>query len=236
MTWFCYSSLLLAMQENRRRFLRSSDALLAVLLGSSMLTACGASTTSSASSPTSASTPSVTGEFVAHDLTAHTWVGLSTDGRKVTAYACDGDAEHRITFAQWFTGSVTDNAVDLTNTNGAHLRATLTSHVVTGTVALPGGKSFSFTANAITNSKAGLYRSEPTIDGVTYLAGWVVPDSAAAATSTASRLVGGGILKPRAHQLLTAPALTAQDISAGQVVVSGVGTFALTQCHSGTCS
>ena len=206
------------------------------LLGSSVLAACGASTTSSASSPTSASTPPVTGEFVARDLTAHTWVGLSTDGRKVTAYACDGDGEHHITFAQWFTGSVTNNALDLTNANGAHLMATLTSHAATGTVALPGGKSFSFTANAITSSKAGLYRSEPIIGGVTYLAGWVVPDSAVAATPTASVLVGGGIIIPRSHQLLTAPALTSQDISAGQVMVSGVGTFALTQCHSGTCS
>jgi hypothetical protein len=91
-------------------------------------------------------------------------------------------------------------------------------------------------ANAVTSSKAGLYRSEPTIDGVTYLAGWVVPDSDVAATPAASVLVGGGILKPRTHQLLTAPALTSQDISAGQVMVSGLGTFALTQCHSGTCS
>lgn len=226
------------MQENRRWSLRSSGGLLLTLLVSSMLAACGASTTSSASasSSTSASTSPVTGEFVARDLTAHTWVALSTDGRKVTAYACDGDAEHRITFAQWFTGSVTNNALDLTNTNGAQLMATLTSQAATGTVTLPGGKSFSFTANAITNSEAGLYRSEPTIGGVTYLAGWVVPDSAAAATPTASGLVGGGILIPRTHQLLTAPALSPQDISAGQVAVSGVGTFALTQCHSGTCS
>jgi hypothetical protein len=98
-------------------------------------------------------------------------------------------------------------------------------------VNLPGGTSFPFTANAITNSKAGLYRSEPTLGGVTYLAGWVVPESAVAAAPT-----GGLVIKRRTNQLLTAPTLTSQDISAGQVAVSGVGTFALTQCHSGTCS
>jgi len=223
-------------QEDRRWFLRSGGGLLVTLLGSSMLAACGASATSSASSPASVSTPSVTGEFVARDLTAHTWVALSTDGRKVTAYACDGDHEHPITFAQWFTGSVTDNAADLTNANGAHLMATLTSKAVTGTVALPDGKSFSFTANAITSSRAGLYRSEQTIGGVTYVAGWVVPDSAVAAKPTGVLLVGGGILRPRGGELLTAPALTSQDISTGQVLVSGLGMFVLTQCHLGTCS
>ena len=202
-----------------------------MLLGTSILVACGSSTPSSAPSPTSAPTAKVTGEFVARDLTAHTWVGLSTDGQQVTAYACDGDDEHPITFAQWFTGNVTNKTIDLTNANGAHLVATLTSQAATGTVTLPGGKSFPFTANAITNSKAGLYRSEPTLGGVTYLAGWVVPESAVAATPT-----GGGIIKPRTNQLLTAPTLTSQDISAGQVVVSGLGTFPLTQCHVGTCS
>ena len=68
------------------------------------------------------------------------------------------------------------------------------------------------------------------LGGVTYLAGWVVPESAVAATPTS-----GGIIKPRTNQLLTAPALTSQDISAGQVVVSGLGTFKLTHCQSGTC-
>ncbi len=167
----------------------------------------------------------------------------------------DGDDEHPITFAQWFKGNVTNNTVDLTNANSAHLVATLTSRAATGTVTLPGVTSFPFTANAITNSKAGLYRSEQTIGGITYLAGWVVPESALAATPTAFVLgtvalaegplsrcscsiccCGGGIVKPRANQLLPAPRLTSQDITAGQVVISGLGTFKLTQCHLGSCS
>jgi|GEM_PF-934907 len=240
--------------EERRQFLRYSGSLLLTLLGSSILAACGASTTSSAPSPTAAPTAKVTGEFVSRDLTVHTWVGLSTDGQQVTAYACDGDDEHPITFAQWFTGSVTNNAVDLTNANGAHLVATFTSQAATGTVTLPGGKSFSFTANAITTSEAGLYRSEQTIGGVTYLAGWVVPESAVAPTPTAFLLgslapagllsrcscsiccCGGGIIKPRTNQLLPAPRLTSQEIASGQVTVPNVGTFALTHCTDGKCS
>jgi hypothetical protein len=125
------------MHQERRQFLRSSGGMLFWLLGTSLLAACGGSTTSSAPNSTSAPTAKVTGEFVARDLTAHTWVGLSTDGQQVTAYACDGDDEHPITFAQWFTGNVTNNRVDLTNANSAHPVATLTSQAASGTVTLP---------------------------------------------------------------------------------------------------
>jgi DNA segregation ATPase FtsK/SpoIIIE-like protein len=67
------------MHEERRQFLRYRGRMLLTLLGSSILAACGG-TTSSAPSPTSPSTTKVSGEVVARDLTAHTWVGLSTNG------------------------------------------------------------------------------------------------------------------------------------------------------------
>lgn len=242
------------MHQERRQFLRYSGGMLLTLLGSSILAACGASTTSSTPSLTSATNTRVSGEFVSRDLTTHHWVGLSTDGQQVIAYACDGDDEHAITFAEWFTGTVTNNMVDLTNANGAHLVVTLTSQAATGTVTLPGNKSFSFTANAITNSKAGLYRSEPTFGGVAYLAGWVAPESAVTVTLTPFVLgivalaegplihcpcsvccCGGGILKKPTNQLLTAPGLTSQDIAAGQVAVPNIGTFKLIHCQPGVC-
>ena len=156
-----------AHQQERRQFLRSSGGMLFSLLASSILAACGANTTSAPSptatstapSPTATSTTKVSGEFAAKDLTTHTYVGLSTDGQHVIAYACDGDQEHAITFSHWFTGTVTRNMMDLTNAEGAHLVAPLMPGVATGRVTLPDGKSFRFTANAQTDSRAGLFRS-----------------------------------------------------------------------------
>jgi hypothetical protein len=253
------------MHEERRQFLRYSGGMLLTLLGTSILAACGGNTPSSAPSPTSSTTAKVTGEFVARDLTAHTYVGLSTGGQQVTAYACDGDQsydiEHAITFAQWFKGPVTNNMVDLTNANGAHLVATFTSRVASGTVTLPSGKSFSFTANAQTDSRAGLYRSEPILGGVSYLAGWVVseqtlkniskprrasvggalalaeaPLSPVPCCSCACCCIGGGILNEQTKQLLNGPRLTLAELTSRQVMVPDLGTFVLTPCRQGTCS
>lgn len=178
----------------------------------------------------------------------------------MTAYTCDGDNQHHITFAQWFfKGNVTNNTVDLTNAGGAHLVATFTSRAATGTVTLPDGKSFPFTANAITDpaSKAGLYRSELTVGGVSYLAGWIVPtEQALNPLSTPTAFVGGlfapaedlvrsccheccmsgGIINERTKQLLAVPRFFLQDLTAGQVVVPNVGTFALAHCRDGQCS
>ena len=249
------------MHEERRQFLRYSGGMLLTLLGASILAACGGSTPSSAPSPTSAPATKVAGEFAAGSKNDHTWVGLSTDGQQVTAYACDGDETHPITFAQWFKGPVTNNMVDLTNANGANLVATLTSRVATGMVILPGGTSFSFTATAQTDRRAGLYRSEQTIGGVTYLVGWVVPDQYLKGLSAAIAFVsgsgalaaldpmsfcsdcrcacccnGGGILNEQTKQLLTAPWLSPQFLTSGQETVPNLGTFQLTQCRQGTCS
>jgi hypothetical protein len=225
------------MHKERRQFLRYSGGMLFSLLASSILAACGASTTS-APSPTATSTTKVSGEFVAKDLTTHTYVGLSTDGQHVIAYVCDGDKEHPITFSHWFTGTVNRNMMDLTNAEGAHLVAPLMSQVATGGVTLPDGKSFRFTANAQTDSRAGLYRSAPILGGVSFLAGWIVTEKAVQALSapTPAGLVGGGILNKQTEQLHTAPQLTLAELTSGQVIVPNVGTFALTHCTDGKCS
>jgi hypothetical protein len=132
------------------------------------------------------------------------------------------------------------------------------SRVATGKVTLPDGKSFPFTANAQTDSRAGLYRSTPTLGGVSYLAGWVVTEKAVQALSTPTPTgfvggllglaevplfqcpcseccMGGGILNKQTEQLHTAPQLTLADLASGQVTVPNVGTFALTRCQAGVC-
>jgi hypothetical protein len=64
--------------------------------------------------------------------------------------------------------------------NQGQLSAKLTQNAAIGKVTLSDGKSFPFTANAITdpNSMAGLYGDTQTIDNTKYQAGWIIPPNA----------------------------------------------------------
>lgn len=244
------------------RHLKPSPGLiLAVLLALILLSACGASASAPTAIPT-VSTPPVAGEFVGVTNNADA-IGLSTNGQQIIAYACDGTATHAVTFAVWFKGAVNHNAVDLTAKNGEHLVATLTPQSATGIVTLTGGKSFSFTANVISDTMgAGLYRSEQTFGGVPYLAGWIIPTKPAMMTPTPAssasasvallsgqfnpsspKMIGpepeggrGGILNEKTGALLSLPALTDQDLAARRVTVPNLAIFPMTQCHLGACS
>jgi hypothetical protein len=230
---------------------RRTALILALLVALAVvLAACGGSTASPApaASPTPAPASSVAGDFVGVANSVD-FIAISSNGQQIVAYACDGSAGHPITFAVWFKGAVSHNMVNLTAKNGAHLVAALTAQSAKGTVTLPTSKSFTFTANAITGTTgAGLYRSQETFGGVTYLAGWVlvVPPSAAVTSASAAPAFlgewlvpliqhGGGIINEQTGALLPAPALTAQDIAAGRVTVAGLGTFVLTPCTDGKC-
>ena len=89
--------------------LRRSPVLILALIA--LLAACGSADTSSATSVASSAAPAATaaalvrGEFVgdAGDLAG---IALSTNGRQVIGYLCDGTGRH-VSLAQWFTGSVT---------------------------------------------------------------------------------------------------------------------------------
>src|SRR5579863_1036030 len=130
--------------SNIRLSSRWALAFWAVLFAFTMfLSACGGSASNPAATSTSTA-PSVAAEFVGVTDQGDA-IGLSTNGRQLIAYACDGTPTNGITFAVWFKGAVSDNAVNLTAKNGEHLVATLTPQSVTGTVTLTGGTSFSFT-------------------------------------------------------------------------------------------
>lgn len=138
------------------------------------------------------------GAYVGQMPSDNTWVGLSSSGSQIIAFITDGSQSHPPTFAQWFKGPITNGTVDTTATgkNGTdRLQATLSGDTASGTVTMAGGKSIPFTANAVPSSDqtSGLYRSTQTINGQSYVAGWiVVPQGSETATPTATGTVAPG--------------------------------------------
>jgi hypothetical protein len=112
---------------------------------------------------------------------------LSTNGRQVIAYLCDGGYQY-MSLAEWFKGPVTGTGIDITNAHGAHLVAAVSAQAISGTVTLKDGTSAPFTARLLPASSRiyGLFRSEETFNGVHYLGGWIFnpPHFASARTGT----------------------------------------------------
>ncbi len=100
-------------------------------------------------------------------------IAISTDGRSVLAYVCDGTAEH-VTVAQWFKGTPSANTLSL-GAGRATLDARLDTDRASGTVTLADGRTFAFRAVAVADpaASAGLFRSELDSGGHHYIAGWI---------------------------------------------------------------
>ena len=169
------------------------------------------------------------------------------------AYLCDGTGRH-VSLAQWFKGPVTGTGIDITNAQGTHLVATVTTPAITGTVTLKDGRSSPFTARLLPDpgSNYGLFRSEQAFSGVRYLGGWILnPARFASARSgagtsaevslTAALLPGPvgfdpdhggiGIINERTGALIVSPTLD----NLVSVTVPGLGTFRLTHCLQARC-
>jgi hypothetical protein len=108
----------------------------------------------------------VTGEFVGTAQAEDAYVAVFASNPKsggefdVVAYVCNRQVplEGSVELAEWFTGTGTDNRVDLKSQSGtSHLRATLERGRVRGTVDLPGGKSTTFEATSSAEGPAGLF-------------------------------------------------------------------------------
>jgi len=213
-----------------------------------LLAACGG--TASSVTHTATAAVLVKGEF-AGDAGHLAGIGLSTNGRQVVAYLCNGGYQH-ITLAQWFKGPVTSKGIDITNAHGAHLVATVSAQAITGNVTLKDGQSAPFTARLIANPSMGwgLFRSEQTFNGVRYLGGWIFNPrkfASAPAGSQASltaavfpRMIGpepeggrGGVIDEQTGALIVSPPL--DKANPFRVTVPNVGTFVLTQCLQAQC-
>ncbi len=80
--------------------------------------------------------------------------GAASSGRRVRAYVCDGEPQGD---AEWFTGQMTGNTLDLTSESGsARLQAELSEQEAAGTVTLADGILRRFSASAAREG-AGLY-------------------------------------------------------------------------------
>lgn len=88
-------------------------------------------------------------------------VAAEGDQQEARAYLCDGREVN-----EWFNqGTASADTLRLASENGAALDAELTAAGVTGTVTLPGGEPFAFTA-APAEGIAGLYDVAVTPDGL----------------------------------------------------------------------
>lgn len=221
-----------------------------------LLAACGgtASSSSAARTPTATAAALVKGEFVG-DAGRLAGIALSTDGRQVIAYLCDGNA-HYLSLAEWFKGPLTSSGIDITNAHGAHLVAAVSVQAITGTVTVKDGRSVAFTARLLPDpgSDYGLFRSEETFNGVHYLGGWIFnpphfasdltgPGTHAAEVTLTSVIApmptcclpngnirGAGIINEQTGALIKSP-----SVDGVSVAVPDLGTFRLTPCREAQC-
>lgn len=138
--------------------------------------------TAQAASPVATPTPDaarVTGAIassVGQVAKSDLFIGLISDGFKVTAYVCDG-----VKTSQWFSGTLSGNSLDSMAPTGMRLQASLVpgnTGVFTGTLVMPDGKVMDFTTvDASKSDKAGLYSGSGTANGKPYSLGVIVlPD------------------------------------------------------------
>jgi hypothetical protein len=214
-------------------------------------------------------TTSEKGTYLGKAPNQHAWIGLLSTGQQFVAFVTDGTPDHAPTFAQWFRGSLTNNAATATASargGQARLQALLSSTQAVGTVMLANGTSIPFSANVLTTASVtptptsvatptetpvgtatsaqtptptpasgpnpGLYRSERTVNGTRYIAGWIVLPAKASGTATPTLPAdqGGAILNQSTSAVQSAPAMTAQDQTSGQIAVPSLGTFNLLEC------
>ena len=101
------------------------------------------------------------------------FVGVVERGSRVTAYVCDSAR-----IAQWFEGTVSAGRSKITSRGGYVLQVRFGHGRATGSFRFPGkaGALHHFTA-ARDARPAGLWRGSKTVDGKTFVGGWIIlPD------------------------------------------------------------
>ncbi|MGN6672651.1 MAG: hypothetical protein ACTHMA_05075 [Thermomicrobiales bacterium] len=131
--------------------------------------------------PATPATPATTAlnrTFVARLAGSDAFVGISISGDSVMAYVCDGAS-----LAQWFTGTVQGDQLDLSSADGKRLTAQLStrtdgSRSATGLFKASSGDQHEFSTTATTGlDRAGLYRGTGVANSVNLVVGVIVlPD------------------------------------------------------------
>lgn len=140
---------------------------------------------------TVSATPVGTQTYLGQVPDKNAWIGITTDGKTANTFVTDGTQAHPATFAQWFSGAVNNNSIDITEDakNGKdRLQAMLTNATASGTVTMAGGQSIAFTANALPSSTGS---PTPSATGTATATGTASPS----ATGTASTALNPGLYK-----------------------------------------
>jgi hypothetical protein len=121
-------------------------------------------------------------------------IGISVDGDKVTAYACNGVDDEA-----WFFGNQAKGAIDITSKFRDNLTASFNGTDVTGDLTMNGTK-YAFTANAV-SAPSGMYTAA--LDGVR--ASWIVrPDGSVTGVQFNGGISGRDFEQAELQQLNTA--------------------------------
>lgn len=101
------------------------------------------------------------------------FVGLAITGDSVTLYICDGQADKgTVSLGEWFIGSVKDNAIDITAPSGNRVQVKIADPTADGQFTLKDATVKKFSLKLDPDAK--LLRSEFTLDGTKYVAGWII--------------------------------------------------------------
>ncbi|MGN6812086.1 MAG: hypothetical protein ACTHMP_14545 [Thermomicrobiales bacterium] len=178
----------------------------------------------SAGTPGTPGTPAAGGAktFVGKIEGTDAFIGIVSDGQHATAYVCDGT-----TIVAWFNGTVTDQQIALTDSDGRQLTASL-NQTASGSTSLRAGGSLRTTdgaEHAFSSEQAtGLDRA-----GL-YTANGVGGDSAnrLGVIVLSSGEHRGALWTPTGGKPVTDIAFSGQGVTAGQDIsatVPSVGTF-----------
>jgi hypothetical protein len=143
-----------------------------VLVGLLLITSIGQSVKAEDAKP--ASYRLYTGRVTGMDIQ---FVGIAIIDGNATIYICDGQADKgTVSIAEWFVGSVIDNAVKVTAPSGNIVEATLTDTTADGKFTFKNGTVAAFSLQ-VSNGDTALYRSEFTVGAIKFVGGWLVlPD------------------------------------------------------------
>ena len=163
------------------------------------------------------------GNLVGRASDPDAFVGIVVTGTDVIAYICDGK-----NLAQWFTGTVQGDQLDLTAANGARLTAEMRRpagstdlQAATGSFRDANGQALTFTSNTATGlGKAGLYRGTGTSGSTSLTMGVIVmPDGALRGV-----LRAGQAVLPVTNPTFAANGLTAEFDGVGPVTAQRLGS------------
>lgn len=180
-----------------KTLLRTLLVMVAGLVVLGTLSACSGGSPGPSSSAAAAPAPPPKAATYVADMEADgkkMTIGISVDGDRIAAYACNGVDDEA-----WFFGTKTDGKVDVTNKFRDTLAASFAGPDLTGNVVM-NGTNYTFTAAAVADP-AGVYTVD--LDGIR--SSWIVrPDGSVTGVQFNGGITGRDFEQAELQQLNTA--------------------------------